>query len=286
MRLGKHFVCGLLLLSFCSLPSDALAESAATKHSTSGYTNRNIDDALRQVLRQNPALGSVEASVSRGTVILTGEVAHYQDRIDAEALAHQGPGVYAVQNHITLNTPAVDDAELEDRLEDRLRFARADIGLSFPQIQVEAHSGVVSLSGAVKGPIEHGAALSLVGTTDGVVSIKDRLTVDSSLQADDATRIRINKAVYRALRADGEVETRNVLPVRATFDDGTVILMGAVSHAQVKEDLLTKVRDAVGVSNLEDEIFVGISGSSPIDQTASRKSSPCVPSKEVANGDH
>lgn len=119
-----------------------------------------------------------------------------------------------------------------------------------------------------------------------MVSIKDRLIVDSSLQADDATRIRINKAVYRALRADSEVETRNVLPVRATFDDGTVILMGAVSHAQVKEDLLTKVRDAVGVSNLEDEIFVGISGSSPIDQTASHKSSPCVPSKEVANGSH
>lgn len=154
MRLGKHFVCSLLLLSFCSLASDALAESAATKHSASAYTNRNIDDALRQVLRQNPALGSIEASVSLGTVmvILTGEVARYQDKIDAEALAHQAPGVYAVQNHITLNTPAVDDAELEDRLEDRPRFARPDIGLSFPQIQVEAHSGVVSLSGAVRLP--------------------------------------------------------------------------------------------------------------------------------------
>lgn len=264
MRLRNRIVGALLLLVFCLLASDARAQSAATKRSASGYTNRNIEDALRELLRKNSVLGNVEASVSRGTVTWNGEVAHYQDKIDAEALAHQAPGVYAVQNHITLNTFAIDDAELEDRLEDRLRFARADIGLSFPQIQVEAHRGVVTLSGSVKGPIEHAAALSLVGTTDGVISINDGLTVDSSLQTDDATRIRINKAVYRALRADGEVGTRSVLPVRATFADGTVTLTGAVSVAHVKDDLLSKVRDADGVSNLEDEIFVGPPGSSPI----------------------
>ena len=285
MRLGKRFVCGLLFGS-CWLASSAIAHSArVAQHSASGYTDQNVEQTVREALGRNPALGSIEASVSRGTVTLAGEVAHYQDRNDAEAIARQLPGVRTVQDRISLNTPVADDSELEERLEDRLRFARADIGLTFPQIQVEAHKGVVSLMGSVKDSIEHAAALSLVGATDGVVAIKDRLSVDPALMTDDAARVRINKAVYRAARASGEIGIGGALPIRASFTDGTVVLMGALSDAKVKDDLVSRVRDADGVVNVDDEILVR-NLSPAIEETASHASTPCVQNKEVANAGH
>jgi osmotically-inducible protein OsmY len=284
MRLGKGVVCGLLLLGFSSLASDALAQNAsAAQHAVSGYTDENVEHALREALGRNPALGSIEAIASRGTVTLAGEVTHYQDKMDAEAIANQLPGVRVVHNRISLNTPLVDDSELEDRLEDRLRFARADIGLTFPQIQVEAHKGIVSLTGSVKDPIEHAAALSLVGATDGVVSIKDRLSIDPVLLTDEAARLRVNKAVYRAASASGEVGIGSGLPVRASFSDGTVTLMGAVSDAKVKDDLLSRVRGADGVVSVDDEILVR-SLTPAVKETAA--SAPCSQSKEVANAGH
>ena len=286
MRSGKGFVCGLLFFGFCSLAWSATAQNGnAARHSVSGYTHKNVQQTLREALRRNPSLGGIEASVLRGTVTLAGEVLHYQDRMDAEAIVHQLPGVRAVQDRITLNTPVVDDSELEDRLADRLRFLCADIGLTFPQIQAEAHKGIVSLTGSVKDPIEHAAALSLVGTTDGVVSINDRLSIDPALLTDDSTRLRVNRAVYRAARASGEVGIGGALPVRASFADGTVTLMGAVSDAKAKDDLLSRVGDAVGVVSVDDQILVR-NLTPGVEQTALHPSAPCVQSKEVAHPGH
>jgi osmotically-inducible protein OsmY len=218
-------------------------------------------------------------------VTLTGDVAHYQDKLDADAIVHQVPGVRTVQNHISLKAPVVDDSELEDSLEDRLRFARADIGLTFPQIQVEAHKGIVSLSGSVKDPIEHAAALSLVGSADGVLSIKDRISIDPALMTDDAARTRVNKAVYRAARANGEIGVGGALPVRATLTNGSVTLMGAVSNPKTKDELLSRVRDAYGVVSIDDEVLVR-NTTGAMQQTATPLSSPCVQNREVASASH
>jgi len=286
MKFVKHFVCGLLLIGFCSLASTAIAESPASSYrSAAGYNDENLEHTLRDALTRNPNLGSVEPSVSRGAVTLTGDVTHYQDKLDAESIAHQLPGVRTVQNHISLKAPVVDDSELEDRLEDRLRFSRADIGLTFPQIQVEAHKGVVSLSGSVKDPIEHAAALSLVGSADGVLSIKDRISIDPALTTDDAARTRANKAVYRAVRAGGEIGVGGALPVRATLTNGSVTLMGAVSNPKTKDELLSRVRDAYGVVSIDDEVIVR-NTTGAMQQTATPLSSPCVQNREVASASH
>lgn len=286
MKFGKRFVCGLLLFVFYSLASNAMAESPTSSYrSASDYTDKNLEHTLRDALSRNPALGSVELSVSRGAVTLTGEVMHYQDKLDADAIAHQIPGVRIVQNHISLNAPVVDDSELEDQIEDRLRFARADIGLTFPQIQVEAHKGIVSLSGSVKDPIEHAAALSLVGSADGVLSIRDRISIDPALLTDDAARTRVNKAVYRATRAGGEIAVGSALPVRAILTNGNVTLMGAVANPKTKDELLSRVRDAYGVVSVDDEVIVR-NTTAAMQQTAMPLSSPCVQNGEVASASH
>ncbi len=286
MRLWKGIVCGLLILSFCSSASQAgAAASTAANRATSGYGDENIERTLRDTLNHNPAFGQVEPSVSHGTVVLTGSVAHYQDKIDAENTARQMPGVHNVRNQISLTTPVTDDLELEERVEDHLRFARADVGLSFPQIQVEAHKGVVSLSGTVKDPIEHAAALSLVGNTDGVFSVRDKLSIEPGLLNDEAARVRVNKAIYRATHANGEIGIGGAVPVRASFNNGTVTLMGSVADAKTKEELISKVRDVYGVLTVDDQVILR-NATPAIQQTGLHTGSPCASNKEVANASY
>ncbi|HEY1213135.1 MAG TPA: BON domain-containing protein [Bryobacteraceae bacterium] len=278
MRLCKFIVFALALAVFGGPAPKSLAATA----STSGYRDMDLERTLRAALNRNPSLGSIESNVTHGTVTLTGEVTHYQDKLDAESLAHQLPSVRAVQSRITLNTAVLDDAELEGRLEDRLRYARADIGLTFPQVQVGAHKGIVSLTGPVKDPVEHASVLSLVATTDGVFSIRDGLSIEPSLASDEVTRARINKAVYRTARAIGVAGTDGTAPVQAHFDKGSVTLMGSVADAKAKEELLSRIRNADGALSVQDEVMVR--NSTPaVQEATSRSMVPCLQNKDVAS---
>ncbi len=282
MRLWKRIACGLGVLGVCSTaPYGVAASEHTTARSVSGYRDASVEQTLREMLDRNPSFGEIVPSVTHGIVTLTGTVTHYQDKLDAEEMARRQPGVRSVRDEISLNAPAVEDSELEERVEDRLRFARADIGLSFPQIQVEAHQGIVSLSGTVNDSIEHAAALSLVGNTDGVVAVRDRLSVDPSLLNDETARVRINKAIYRVARSSGEIGVGGAMPVRASFADGSVTLMGAVADEKTKEELLSRVRDVYGVVTVDDEIMVR--NSPTVQSAAAHPVAPCVQSKEVAN---
>lgn len=284
MRLWKGIVCGLVILGFCSFVPHARAANSNAENGV-GFGDKSIERTLRDSLNQNPAFDQVEPRVSHGIVTLTGSVAHYLDKIDAENAARQMPGVHKVRSQISLITPVVDDLELEDRVEDQLRFARVDVGLSFPQIQVEAHKGVVSLTGAVKDPIERAAALALVGNTDGVFSVRDKLSIEPGLHNDDAARVRINKAIYRATRANGEVGIGGVVPVHASFHNGIVTLMGSVGDAKSKDELISKIRDVYGVLTVNDEVLVR-NVMSARQQTESQALAPCTSTKEVASANH
>ncbi len=284
MRLWKGIVCGLVILGFCSFAPQAKAAGTNTA-TQAGYGDESIERTLRDTLNQNPAFGQIESHVSHGVVTLTGSVAHYQDKIDAENAARHMPGVHNVRSQISLTTPVADDLELEERVEDHLRFARADVGLSFPQIQVEAHKGVVYLTGTVQDPVEHAAALTLVGNTDGVFSVRDKLSIEPGLKNDDATRVRINKTIYRAARANGEIGVGGTVPVRASFNNGTVTLMGSVADAKTKEELMSKIRDVYGVLTVDDEVVVRNTAPA-IQQTELRTLAPCTSNKEVASTSH
>jgi osmotically-inducible protein OsmY len=223
----------------------------------------------------------LEASIWHGVVTLSGTVSHYGDKLQAEALAHQVPGVHSVRSEISLTTTVADDLELEDRLEDRLRFARADVGLTFPQIEVEVHGGAVSLTGMVKDTVEHAVALSLVESTDGVFAVRDKLAFDPALQIDDSERVRINKAIYRATQASSSFIAGEV-PVRASFSDGSVRLMGAVDDEKTKEELISRVRDIHGIRTINDELVVRNAGAS-MQETTLHTATPCAVQKKTAD---
>jgi osmotically-inducible protein OsmY len=251
MKLWRKSLYTLVVLGLCAaaLPGVAACRKPAA-HPTSAYTDADLEQAAIKALRRNPALGLVDASAWHGTITLTGIVDHYQDKADAEATVRELPGVRNFQNAITVATTPVDDFELQKRLEDRLRFARADMGLTFPQVRVGVQDGMVVLSGTVKDSIERATALAVAGSTDGVISVREELNLNPDLLTNDDVRTEVNKVIYHGTDATSST------PVHATFRDGAVTLMGAVATPKEKDAMVSKLRDIYGVVSVEDELVV------------------------------
>jgi osmotically-inducible protein OsmY len=251
MKLWRKSLCMLVILGLCSAARHSVAAVVKpAAHTGPAYTDANLEQAAEKALRRNPALGLVDASAWHGTITLTGTVDHYQDRADAEAAVRELSGLRSLQTAITVATTPVDDFELQKRLEDRLHFARADMGMTFPQVRVEVHGGMVVLSGTVKDSIERSTALALVGNTDGVISVREELNLNPDLLTNDDVRTEVNKVIYHGTDATSSTS------VHATFRDGTVTLMGAVATPKEKEAMVSRLRDIYGVVSVEDELVV------------------------------
>jgi osmotically-inducible protein OsmY len=235
----------LVLLTSLFLPATITA-------ATSQPSDRKIEQAVRDALERNSALTLVHASVSNRVVDLSGEVEHYQDKANAEAVARSVFGVRAVHSSISITTPQVSDGELQRNLEDRIHFARADIGMTFPDVQLIVHDGIVTLSGQVNDEVEHAVILALAGTANGVRGVQDNLQLLTTPADDETVRIEINKTVY----GDSPISRIGVYPVQATFRNGTVTLMGEVDTPQDEADIVARIRSIHGVISVNDELLV------------------------------
>ena len=93
-------------------------------------------------------------------------------------------------------------------------------------------------------------ALTLAGSTDGVISVREELSISPDLLTNDDVRTEVNKVIYHSTDAISST------PVHATFRDGIVTLMGAVATPKEKEDMVSRLRDIYGVVSVEDELVV------------------------------
>lgn len=256
MKILNHF-CRKFLSSAIALGAfliivPAIAANAQTTTQTVRVADRTIEQAVRNALDQNPAFTTIEVSVLRGVVSLSGDVEHYQDKVNVEAAARSVAGVREVRNAISVTTPPESEGDLQRELEDRIHYARADLGMTFPQVQIEVHGGQVTLSGSVNDPIEHAVALTLAGTADGVTSIRDRIQVAPVASDDDSVRIEVNKTLYDSGQQPYDASSQ----IQATFRHGTVTLLGAIDTVRERDDLVSRIRGISGVTSVDDELLV------------------------------
>lgn len=241
-----------LLLTVTALLSSLVFAGTASAASPQP-SDRRIEQSVRDALDRNADLTLVNVTVSNRVVTLSGEVDRYQDVLEAESAARSVSGVREVHSSISVTTPAVDDGELQKTLEDRIHFARADMGMTFPDVQVSVHDGIVTLAGQVNDAVEHGVVLALAGTADGVRGVQDRLRLLTPPADDDAVRTEVNKTIY----GDSIVDAADSYsPVQAIFRNGIVTLLGEVGTTQEETDLVTRIRAIHGVICVNDELLV------------------------------
>lgn len=139
-------------------------------------TDEEIARAVRHALEWNVLVlaDNIHSTVANGWVTLEGNAEYYRERVDAERIISQLPGVRGVSNEIQVSLP-VEPERIKFLIEDVLE-RRAD--READRIRVKVADNHVTLTGAVNSWEEKKAILGAVSHTPGVAAVHDHLFID------------------------------------------------------------------------------------------------------------
>jgi osmotically-inducible protein OsmY len=190
----------------------------------------------------------VSVSVTDRLVTLSGSVASYPEKIEAERAAKRVSGVGRVMNELVVLLPSGSertDQELGDAVQHALQW---DVSVPSEKIKATISEGTVTLEGEVAGDYERAAAERAVSYLRGVRAVANRITACvTSRPRDFETRIR------EALSRDPELRGDRI---RVTARGGRVVLRGRVRCLAEREQAEHDVHAVPGVEAVQDDIDV------------------------------
>ncbi|MEO6804341.1 MAG: BON domain-containing protein [Granulicella sp.] len=222
---------GFLTFSLGSFANVARAQtmSGATANGADAQIQSDVTKAL-----DNKRFQGVKSTVQNGIVTLTGTVPLYRDKQDAENKAHHRKNVSAVQNMIQVAGPTVEDAQLRNKLSEKLAYDRVGYGTTaFNAFTIGVRNGVVTLGGIAYGPTDKDSALSLVANYPGVKDVVDNIEVAPTSPNDDRIRLAAARAVYGAPSLN-RYALDPAKPIRITVVNGNITLSGQVDSESDK----------------------------------------------------
>ena len=225
------------------------------------YAQANNDAQIQADVQHsldNKRFSNVQVAVHNGEVTLSGSVALYSAKEDADRKAHHRKGVQSVRNVIEVagGGEANNDAALREKLSKGLAYDRVGYGTTaFNNIELGVQNGVVTLRGTVYGPTDKDSAISLVENTPGVRDVIDELDVAPVSPMDD--RIRLEEA--RAIYGFGPLNKYALDPaktIRITVVNGHVTLNGVVDNEADKNMAGIRANGVSGVFSVVNNLQV------------------------------
>jgi osmotically-inducible protein OsmY len=213
-------------------------------------TDSEIASALQSRLQDSVMLRprNLRVTVIDGTATLTGEVASYAERREADLLAAEQAGVRRMVNGLTVNN------QLPRPNDDIRRDVQAAIGrdvyLTGLPLTVRVADGAVTLSGIVGNPYEKQRAEERASAVANVRDVKNEIAVQpreergvrsSPPSMPDA---QLERAMLSELREDHRIAPAQIV-VQAK--QGNVTLLGSVATYREYRLAEQDARDVVGV---------------------------------------
>jgi hyperosmotically inducible periplasmic protein len=244
----KHFrfacLAGLMLgLMFGGAPGwAAQAQANATLSGQDAEIQADVAKAL-----DNKKFKDVKVTSQNGVVTLTGTVALYADKQDADRKVHHRKNVKGVQNLIEVAGPVVEDVTLRDKLAEKLAYDRVGYGTTaFNAFTIGVQNGVVTLGGVAYGPTDKDSAISLVSNYPGVKDVIDNIEVAPVSPMDDRIRLAEARAIYGAPQLN-KYAIDPAKPIRITVVNGNVTLSGVVDSQADKDVANIRANGVPGV---------------------------------------
>ena len=132
-------------------------------------------DVLQALMLDRLVPTTVDAEVRGGFVTLVGTAQWQYQRDEAEFLAASVPGVFGIQNDITLASTS-DGRDIRAGISDAFRRSAT---LDADELSVDVTSyGAVILAGAVSSWVEHDEAVAAAWCAPGVTEVDDRIVVE------------------------------------------------------------------------------------------------------------
>ncbi|MGA8271386.1 MAG: BON domain-containing protein [Candidatus Sulfotelmatobacter sp.] len=184
---------GLLVLGLLS--ATLLAQTDAQNVGASRYDNQ-IQSKVTEKLAAKNQFRDIRSSVNDGIVTLTGTVDLYQRKLDAAKLARKTASVQGVRNLITVAGPNVPDAQLEQKLAQKLRYVREGYDITFDYFALNVKDGVVTVEGQDRTGVGRDEALADIRNMPGVKDVIANISLEPVSPMDDGLRLRAARVIY------------------------------------------------------------------------------------------
>ena len=157
---------------------------------------------------------------------------------------------------ITFRFPApASDAELKEKLADKLRYDRVGYGILFNNLTLDVQNGVATIGGQVHDYPSRDSALAVAETMPGVKDVVDNIEVLPTSIMDDDLRIRVARAIY-GNTVLSRYATDPQKPIRIVVDNGHVSLYGVVDSAMDKQIAVTQAKSVPNVFSVDNHLMV------------------------------
>jgi hyperosmotically inducible periplasmic protein len=247
-------IAALILLLALSVPSQARADQSGQ----GGKYDQELQESVNKTLGTNKEFKNVQAKVEDGIVTLNGTVNLFADKEKLERKMHDKDHVQAIRDNVQVTGEqgqSVSDAQLREKLADKLRYDRVGYGITFDSINLGVQNGVVALSGSVLDEPSRASALAIVAGTPGVKNVIDNIQVQPASPMDDDLRIRLARAIY------GDPALQKYWldpqkPIRIVVDRGHVTLAGVVDNQMDKQIAETRAKQVPNVFSVDDKLVV------------------------------
>ena len=267
-RMGECILTALLALAL-GLPalaqqttspdnqSQPAAQTSAATRPGAGQNaqDREIQGEVSDMLRKHDSFKGVTATVDDRIVTLEGSVPNLRAKDELSRKVRENDKVDGVRNHVTVGGPNVPDAELRNKLADKLRYDRIDRGITFNNLTLSVNNGIATLGGQVLTDVDRASAVAIVENTPGVKGLVDDVQVLPTSIHDDDIRIATARAIY----GDPSMQKYAIdpqAPIRIVVDNGHVTLYGVVDNQMDKQIAETRAREVPGVFSVTDKLVV------------------------------
>jgi len=214
-----------------------------------------IDDSeiRRKVIAELDWDSSIDSSavgvaVKDGVVTLSGSIANYWQKKEAERVVKRVAGVKAVAEDLTIKLPGTatrSDVDIAQSVVSGLRF---NVAVPRDRIQVTVEDSWVTLEGEVEWQYQKSAAENAIKHLMGVKGVTNSISIKPRVSAADV-KAKIEGAFARRAQLDAN-------QIRVESSDNKVILRGSVRSWDEKEQAEQAAWAAPGVTKVENNVIV------------------------------
>ncbi|MBV8049916.1 MAG: BON domain-containing protein [Acidobacteriaceae bacterium] len=215
----------------------------------------SVEAKVTQKLATKKQFQGVHATTEDGIVTLTGDVAMYQQKLDAAKSIRKVANLQGVRNLIAVAGKEVPDAQLAAQLDRKLYYDRMGYDNLFNYITASVQNGVVVVSGEARTEYDRDSALALVNSTAGVKDVVNDIRVAPASIFDDQVRLRAARVIYR-----DPVLSRYAIdpayPIRIVVDNGKLSLYGTVATQMEKNVAGIRANQVFGAFTVQNNLQV------------------------------
>lgn len=240
--------CTLLLGGSMVAPAAMVAQSS---QSDSTLQNEIANKALNK-----PKLKNVQVSLHDGVATLTGTVAAFDLKEEADRRVHRIKGVQSVRNNIEVAGPQIPDGELQQKLAKAISYDRVGYGTTpFNAIVVNVQNGAVTLTGHAYGPVDADSATAVAANTPGVKDVINEIQVDPLSPMDDRIRLQVFRSIY-GFPSLNKYAMDPAKSIRISVQNGNVTLYGVVDSKADKDTANIRANSVQGVFKVTNDLQV------------------------------